>query len=182
MLNLKANGSISGFESTTEVSKANVAIYSKKFKVDRKTNGVEFKVSMSADEFNKFTDLALNIYDEDGNAVMASGLSRKSRFIRFNPPAPGEYTLELVPGFVSADIKSKEWKFSIRERYFFSNPIPLKITEYPQKLYPGVFEDVKFDVNGNLPMPPKNASLFGWIKLFDTKNDALVSKISIEID
>jgi tripeptidyl-peptidase-2 len=182
LLNLSANGTISGFESNTEVNKANVAIYSKTFKVDNKTNGVEFKVSMSADEFNKFTDLALNIYDSDGNAVKASGLSRKSRAIRFDPPAPGEYTMELVPGFVSADIKAKEWKFSIRERYFFANPIPLKITEFPAKLYPGVFEDVKFDVNGNLPMPPKNASLFGWVKLFDTKNDALVCKIPIEID
>jgi tripeptidyl-peptidase II len=182
LLNLKAKGQISGFESNYDVAQSDKLKYKKTIKVAGNISGVEFKISMPTEEYNKVTDLALNIYNTDGKAIYASGLSRKSKTIRFVPPAAGEYTLELVPGFVSADIKAMEWTFSVRERHFFSNPLPIKITDYPSKLYPGVVEDVKFKVNGQMLMPPNGTQIFGFIKLIDTSNDALAKKISIVVE
>ena len=173
-VNAAFKGAVYGYQNVKDYSQAGKTTFTESIKIGGDISKIEFFVDMPADEYNKVTDLAINIYDESGKAVYSNGMSRKYVKFTFMPPKPGTYKLELVPAFTSGAIKAKDWKFMIRERYYYSSPISFKFENAKQIIYPGTWYDVDFTLNGSIPMSPTGYETFGMIEVMDTNTDAKV--------
>jgi subtilisin family serine protease len=180
-VSVKYQGSIAGYQKTDEYSQTGKSTYTESIKIGKDVKKIELFVDMANEEYNKVTDLAINIYDESGKAVYSSGMSRKYYTLNFTPPKPGTYRFEMVPGFTSEAIKAEEWKFSIRERYYYTSPVNLKFDKPSEIIYPGTWYDIGFTANGSIPMSPNGYKSFGFIELNDVNTDAKVFEQLIEL-
>lgn len=167
-------GNLYGYEKQGNYTQSGKNKFTETVKVAADISRIEYFVDMEAKEFNKVTDLAINIYDESGVAVFSSGMSRKYEKFTFMPPKPGSYTLEMVPAFTSNQIKQKDWNFTIRERYFYKSSIPLKFSNLKGLLYPGTWYDLNFSAQGSIPMTPNGFKTFGFIEIYDNNNNSKV--------
>ncbi|MCO6473359.1 MAG: S8 family serine peptidase [Melioribacteraceae bacterium] len=122
-----------------------------------------FDLKLSKDDFNKLTDFAFMIYDEDMKAVSASGLSYQegSISIRNRYKENKKLKLVLVPGFTNAD---HEIFVHIDEKTYFETPISVaaKInSRVMATLYPSVIETIDLEVKKPEVELPSDAKIFG---------------------
>jgi hypothetical protein len=177
----KFKGNIFGYQKTDQYSQTNKTTFTESIKIGKDVGKIDFFIDLTAEEYNKVTDLAVNIYDESGKAVYSNGMSRKYLDFTFTPKKPGNYKLELVPAFTSAAIKAQEWKFNIRERYYYKQPISLNFKKDNMIFYPGTWYDIDFNVAGNIPMSPDGFKTFGFINIIDSNTDSEVFRQLIEM-
>ncbi len=172
------SGSINGYTKSEEINFSEGSVYKKKILVGKDIGKIVIYVEMDNDNFNKFTDIAINIYDKNRKSLLAGGISRKADKVTFNPPADGEYTLEINGGFTSGN-SDDGWKFSIKENYFYKNSIALKFKEPNYTIYPLIEYKSDFSAIGSIPFTPKECKTFGEITLTNQQNQSkiLVKKI-----
>lgn len=178
---LKTNmsGYILGYCNSNEIVHSGKKTYSRKFQVAENIKTVEFDINMDINEYNKFTDLAVNIYDKNGKSILSSGLSRKYDSFRFTPPSPGEYTFEIEPGYAAKKSYENDWKFSLKEKYYYNDPINIKSTKNNYILYPQNNKKIKMDVDGTIPLAPNLNKNFGIINIYDINNNLKSKEIYI---
>ena len=131
---------------------------------------------MPAEEYGKVTDLAVNIYDGSGKALVATGMGRKNTTISFRPPSAGTYTLEMVPAFTSNAVMSQEWNFTIEEKYHYKSPVGLNINDSRLVLYPQTNIDMSVQAADQLPISPDGYNNFGEIKYQDINTEMTIKK------
>jgi hypothetical protein len=175
------SGSVRGYAKTKSYNQSGSKKFSKSIKVADDISNIKFEIEMSADEYAKFTDLALIIYDASGHAVLSSGMQRKSKSINFRPPHSGSYTFEIVPGFTSEEIMNTKWTFKLVEKYHYIDRINLSFNKNNFKLLPGLWQDFKFNLNSALPVAPDGCRSFGEIKKTDLKTGSAVRVIDIKL-
>jgi len=154
------------------------------FKVDRSVKMVSFKLQMSPDDFNKFTDIATNIYDSKGRAVVQNGLTYDRLTLNLSNPKPGTYTLEVWGAYTNPSSKSP-WKFKLTEKYFVKNPISIsckKIGAGFLTLYPDMPVKMKFTLSQSPALPPEGMNLFGEIVFKDSKNRFPAAVLPIQLE
>ncbi len=182
VLKAKTSGLILGYSYQDAYLQTDKPIFTRDINTGENISIVKIIISMAAEEYNKVTDLAVNIYNQSGNSVLSTGMSRKSAVINFTPPAPGKYQLELVPAFVSKEIMAKEWNFTIEEKYFYHTPAPIKPETADLTIYPGINYELKCKVEGTIPAIPDECHTFGEIDLINKNNDDLIHKQMIYIE
>lgn len=175
------SGSIEGYAIKKDHISKGKEVFTKKINIGSDISKLVLNISMADGEFNKVTDLAVNIYNSSGKSVMADGMSRSNEEIHFTPPGPGEYELELVPAFVSNQIMNGDWNFTITEKYYYSSPVNLNISPSNTDLLPGLKYNINFTAGGNIPEAPDGCNSFGSININekDTGNRLLLQKICI---
>ena len=175
-----ATGNIAGYYKLDNYNKKNVNTFKETISIPSDVNLVVLKIDMPKKEYNKVTDLAVNILDNSGKAVVSDGMSRKYHTIYFEPPASGKYTLEMVPAFVSNQIKAKNWNFKITTYFYYKDAVPISVKLNKKVLYPGIWQKGNFELKGRLPYCPDGYNTFGNIILKDNKNN-LIKKIPITL-
>ena len=112
----KVTGAISGCERAFTRSLPDTL--RETFHMSREVQAVEFELTMSADDYARFTDVAVAVLDKDGKALAREGFqSRRLRFTFRNPdPAAGEadFTLEVVAGRAAAGGPQASADFAMR--------------------------------------------------------------------
>lgn len=179
LLSADLTGVISGYCMKNEFSQTGKPKFTRKIKTAQNIKSVEFNIQMPVEEYNKMTDLAVNIYNTEGKAVFSTGMSRKYKKFTFNPPAAGEYTLEIVPAFTSEEIQAEEWIYSIEETYNYINSIYLKPENSSEMLYPGVPKSLRFTATDPLPMAPEGTNTCGKVIMTDKKDGNLIKEIQV---
>ena len=155
-----------------------------KFKVDQSIKMVLFKIRMSQDDFNKFTDIATNIYDSNGRAVVQNGLTYDRLTLALTNPKPGTYTLEVWGAYTNPASKSP-WKFKLTEKYYVKKPISVsckKVGAGFLTLYPDMPEKMKFTLSKSPVLPPEGMNLFGGIIFKDSKNRFPAAVLPIQLE
>jgi hypothetical protein len=118
----EVNGEIRGYERT--FSRQLEGDFIKHgFTTSTEIEAVEFDLEMSPQDWNRFTDVAVNILDKEGRAAVQTGFSnRKLTVVLKVPPAAGsnDWNLEIragraVRGGPSGEVKLTE-RFVTRER------------------------------------------------------------------
>ncbi len=111
--NLK--GQLTGFEVKQDIILNGSEKFRMPFVLRKGEQSKEFKIEMSKTDYNKFTDMALLIYDTEGVKVNSDALSYSSGSITLNNTSDAdstEYIFEIVPGFAhetsSADVHITE--------------------------------------------------------------------------
>ena len=122
-LNLK--GQFTGYEVNHEVVISGSENFRMPFVLRKGEKSKEFKLEISKTDYNKFTDLALLIYDTDGVEVNSDALGYSSGSITVKNSSDAdstEYVFEIVPGFAhessSADINLTEFT-TFKNEYSF---------------------------------------------------------------
>lgn len=109
-----------------------------------------FSFKLSRQDFGKVTDFAFQILDDNGKAVSKGGLSyRTGGDVSVDMPADKDsanYTLELIPAFVSKDLSANVF---VDEFIFLTDPINIDVKDAGKNsvaLYPNNIKtlDVKF--------------------------------------
>ncbi|MCW9065070.1 MAG: hypothetical protein OQJ78_02145, partial [Ignavibacteriaceae bacterium] len=163
-LNLK--GQFTGYEVNHEVTINGSEKFRMPFVLRKGEKSKEFKLEMSKTDYNKFTDLALLIYDTDGVEVNSDALGYSTGSITINNSFDSdstEYVFEIVPGFAhassSADIHLTEIT-SFKGEYSFDVVGERKSTV---TLYPSLPK--KLQINYELPNEyfPENSQPIGKI-------------------
>ena len=80
---------------------------------------IDFEVSVDADTYALFTDVAISILTSSGNVVSKNGLGQSTEKIRFRPNQPGDYILE-IQGALTHESPA-EWSVQIDENHQISS-------------------------------------------------------------
>jgi len=175
------NGSIKGYATEANHKLTNKETFSLPINVGSDVSRIEFNFETCIDNFNKFTDMAINIYDSNGEAVYSDGASRMTADFVFMPKAPGNYKLELVPAFVSAEIMSQPFDFKLNTYYYYKQAITLNPVRGFSMLYPGVSQSMKLRASSSIPMAPVGTFTFGDVEFKNTNTNAIVFKQKIKL-
>ncbi len=178
-----ATGQILGFEKTSCKKSSGKDRIRYRIRVGENVQRVEFKIQMSPEDFNKFTDIATNIYDARGRAVVQNGLTYDRLTLEFFNPKPGTYTLEVWGAYTNPKKKSP-WKFKLRERYFVKAPITVHLKKEGTGhfyFYPDIPETVDFTLDKSPQIPPEGMHLFGEIRFLDNRTRQVVTVLPIRI-
>jgi hypothetical protein len=120
----------------------------------------------------------VSIFDQNGKLLLSTGISGKYETIRFSPPEPGEYTMQIASSFTDAASLAEPLTYWITEKHYFDK-ISIRIPTAEIKLYPGIEQEMEFIIDGRPPMPPQGCYLFGNIKLIGKNSKAIVKEIDI---
>ncbi len=178
-----ATGQILGFEKVSCKKSSGQDRVRYRFKVPENVKQVEFKIQMSPDDFNKFTDIATNIYDSKGRAVVQNGLTYDRLTLNFFNPKPGSYTLEVWAAYTNPGKKSP-WKFQLTERYFVRSPIAVHLKKEGTGhfyFYPDIPEKVNFTLEKSPRIPPEGMYLFGEIRFLDNRTRQVVTTLPVKL-
>ena len=124
---------------------------------------VEFVVRVDPDTYALFTDVAISIVGSDGKVASKSGLGQASERIRFRPPSPGDYTLE-IRGALTHESPSS-WSVEVDESHGIG-PIPLRALSSggPLVLYPSVPKNLIIEAEKEPAMLPDGYEHRGFLK------------------
>lgn len=170
----KLSGAIMGVQRKRHLSEYSDS-YEYAFSVDKNCAQVTFELELDAEVFNKFTDFAINIKDYSGKILQSDGLTYRKQKLRFIPEKSGDYLLELLPAFAAQE--ATDWQAQLTESYYYFNKIA--IPAQSEDFYPRVEKDVRFEIDGTLPMAPEGFYLFGEIWL--DNNQLYKSRTTIPI-
>ncbi len=180
--NLSLNGSIIGYEVEHSIDLKGGEHYKYPFTLNKGEALKNFTLNLTKQNFNKVTDFAILILDEDGVAVSKDGLSYSKGSISVENMSPEEttnYILELIPAFTHKD---DLMKIKVIENTEFTSPVNVDVTfagRYDLALYPNiptdincVFEEIKQEI-------PENSILYGKIIIESVSGENIVSEIPV---
>ena len=144
------SGNLSGLIKNYTVTVNGNETYKMPFVMGKDEKSKTFAITLTKEDFNKVTDFALQILDENGKAISKGGLSyRNDGSVSIDMPADkdsAKFVLELIPAFTSKDLSANVF---VDEITYLPNPIPLDVKNDGKNfltLYPNIIKtiDVKF--------------------------------------
>ncbi len=171
----RITGNVYGWQKVNYLDEDNT-LYQLDFSVGEKIEKVEFDLELPPDVFNKMTDFAVNIRDNNGKILQADGLTYRKKKLVFIPPSSGDYYLELIPAFASK--KAQHWTADLKESYYMFDQIPVEAGA--ETFYPRIEKDVRFTIDGTLPVAPNGYYLFG--ELFLSSTDKYRFRVTVPIN
>ena len=175
-------GSLKGYRKTENITSSGKSIYSRKFKLAQDISAIKFSIKMDNDNFNKFTDIAFNIYDKNGKSLVGGGISRKTDEYTFIPPEAGEYTMEINGGFTSKNSLESDWNFELTESYLFKSPVKLTPENNFNQIIPGTWYESKINAESPLSVQPNGFIIFGDYQIINELNKNVVIYQDIELE
>jgi len=167
---------IDGFRRLQEVEIEDTDEWSHKFTLDTETPRAEFSLVMTEEIGNLFTDCAVNILDDDGNVVRATGFSGLEVDLSVNLPEGRQtatFELQVVGGFALAEDMA-DWGFELEERYLLARPLSGEVRRAgngPLKLFCGVPTQIEISFEDTWPSPPQKMHAFGALHFLDANLD-----------
>lgn len=154
------------------------------FKMSEEVGAVEFELELSPRDYGRFTDIAVQILDESGQAVAKTGFGARIAKIRFErpkgsrPDAP--YRLEVVGG--RALYGGPDCPITIRERFYWAEGVALVGSRGGQQrviLYPGIPQELEVNAKRTPPAIPKGTKWFGFVEFRSEKDGAVWLRSSL---
>ncbi len=169
----KLEGEILGYYQKHIIHLENSDYHSLPFTLTPELIKKKFKISISKEDFNKTTDFAMMIYDENGKALELGGLSYRSDEIGIRNKFKSDTTklsLVLRPAFAN---EAGNMTIFVEEYTYVDNAPSFKVTAGGLPFvtfYPSILTDLNCRF-GNLENIPADAKQFGkiYFKNLDTK-------------
>jgi len=142
--------------------------YTRNFSVLRGESEVEFRFALPAEDFNLFTDLAIQVLDRSGAALVQDGLSYRKGTVTFEPPegtSPDDvFTLKLVAATADPDTSKPEWTLEVEEIHRYASPLPVRVEQEGAGSGVVLYPDHPAELELYLDAPPPAAADGGhWI-------------------
>ena len=178
-----ANGSVLGFQKnhTVEAEGDGIRV---PFHLNGELAGVDFVLRLTPREYNRFTDVAVQIFDNNGKAVAKGGFSNGLATMHFENPGSGSgsvpYTLDIRGGFTDDD--GTPWSVEIEETFRRQDPIAVRVNDGARiTLYPQVRAHLDFSLAGTPPKPPEGYVNVGHITFRNARSKNTWLHVPIEL-
>ncbi|HWL95387.1 MAG TPA: hypothetical protein VNT79_17845, partial [Phycisphaerae bacterium] len=146
---------------------------------------VRVKVRVSDEDYTRFTDCSVNIYDGDGNAIAQDGLAEPEAEITAANPKPGADSaackLEIRPAFANGN-REDSATFEIDIDYLYAQPLEMNAKRGEAAgttLYPGIPTEVSFEVNKWSPANPEEMKRIGFIRAVEKKSGQPIVEVLV---
>jgi len=175
-------GIITGYKEVHTINLKGGDHYKLPIALNKGEDSKEFEIELTKVDFNKVTDFAFIILDEDGVALESSALSYKDGSISISRNSDSEsenYTLEIIPGFTHND---GEMIIEVTEKTTFENSksISVKYNGRAQAtLYPNILTELKCDFELPDIQIPEDAKFYGIIKFISAANDKVECELPV---
>jgi subtilisin family serine protease len=142
----------------------------------------EFEFELTKEDFNKVTDFAFIILDEDSVAVESNALSYRDGSISISQSSDSEtenYTLEIIPGFVHKD---GEMTIKVTEKTILENSVNVGVKYNGRDqvtLYPNILVSLQCDFELPELQIPEDAKFYGIIKFKSAANDKVECELPV---
>ena len=161
-----AEGTVSGYRKTEKreflTDKNQVP-----FHVDEGTKRVDFELSVSRETWGLFTDVAVNILDENDFILKDESMTNRSLDFSFYPKKPGKYTLEVWAGFALPENDGELWQMDITMIHFTDETIPVSLKfgdKEDFEIFPDVPVGLDFELEKAPRVPPHGCGIWGEIR------------------
>ena len=176
------SGIISGYKQAHSIELKGGDHFKLPFTINQGEASKEFEIKLTKKGFNKVTDFAFLILDEEGYAVESNALSYREGSISISRSSDSEnenYTLELIPGFAHDD---GEMTIKVIEKTSMENPetVGVKFNGRDQvTLYPNI--PVALQCDFELPgiQIPEDSKFYGMIEFKSAADDKVESEIPV---
>ncbi|HEX2961797.1 MAG TPA: S8 family serine peptidase [Ignavibacteriales bacterium] len=174
-------GRLLGYEKDFKAEFNGVDRYVYPFVIRKNESSKDFDFSISKEDFNKFTDFSVIVYDESGKALLKDGLNYQNGEISvantFGEKDSTKLLLTLVPAFAN---KAGYAVVSIRELTKISSPVefPVQYGESSRiELYPNVEKKLKCSFAPPAYYYPSDAKPYGKVYFRSLETD----KVELEL-
>ena len=160
------NGKVLGYEKTHFAEINAPEEFEMPFNIKNYEGSKTFEVSLSGEDFNKLTDCALMIYDENGKGIGVGGLSYKNGSVSINNSFNADstnLTLVIIPAFSNYEGKIF---VHINEKTFLKEETGFNVKSergVNLTLYPSVTETILCEIVTPVTKLPADSKYFGKI-------------------
>ncbi len=148
---------------------------------------VRVNLELLPEDFAETTDLAVEILDASGKALLESAMETETFTDTVDVPNPGEeneLTLRLTAGFAIADDQRKT-PIEVDVDHLLAEPVSIKVTRADASnitFVPGVPVEVDFALEHELPAIPAGLTPVGLLKFTERGSGETALEVPIEID
>ncbi|MBN2561109.1 MAG: S8 family serine peptidase [Phycisphaerae bacterium] len=146
---------------------------------------VRVRVEVSDEDYVKFTDAAVSVYDGSGKAIAKDGLEGPVLTMTTANPDPAvdstTCSLEIRPAFTEPNIEDSA-EFDIQIDYLYEDPIDIEVERGGSSelaLYPGIPAELSFTLGRTPPEAPEETSTIGYIRAIERVSKKPVVEIEI---
>ena len=171
-----ARGTILGYQRITE-KQVSGDVLTEGFHLSPEVEKVEFEITLSPQDYARFTDVAVNVLDSKGKALVRGGFT--SRVVRLTFPNPakekqeGHYKLEIKGGRAVSGGPSFQVKIASRFILFDKTGLVGTVDGNQRfSLYPSVTSGVEIKASSTPGSLPAGTDWYGFINFVDAR-DAL---------
>lgn len=137
---------------------------------------VELDLTLSDDDWNRFTDVAVNVLDRDGRAVVRTGFTNPRLTVRVDHPGKGDasFQLEVLGG--RADANGPEARLGIAIRHLWATPVALAGTvagDARVRIPPASTATVALRCERTPPAAPDGTAWFGEVDFVSRRDGAV---------
>ncbi|MBT8386496.1 MAG: S8 family serine peptidase, partial [Ignavibacteria bacterium] len=175
-------GEIPGYKNEYSISLKGGDHYKLPITLESGEASKEFEFELTKENFNKVTDFAFIILDEEGVAVESNALSYREGSISISRSTDSEeenYTLEIIPGFAHND---GEMTIEVTEKTILENPVTVDVNYNGRDqvtLYPNILTELKCDFDLSEIQIPEDAMFYGIIKFISAANDKVECELPV---
>lgn len=159
--------------------------FTRSFQIAPGDEYVAYKLEMSASDFGKFTDIAVEVLDENGKSLYADGMSQRLLTLAAGAEEglqPGnKYTLRVLAATADPD-DEPNWNLTVKEYHLYKE----KIAADPGKngsveLYPDREKEVSLSFESAPPAIPESASYLLSVTLEEKKDKGFVHTVKMPL-
>ncbi len=183
----EAKGSVLG-NVTERDPKVKQASWSKKFSVASGEAGVTFDLSLSPEDYDQFTDIAVQVLDADSKSLVSEGMGYRKGSYEFDPPKgakpDAKYTLKISAATADPEDDSPSWTLHIRELHRYADPVPLTVKAGKEGLvlYPEHPQDLTLQLKAVPPALPDGAAWLARVTFKDAETEGLVLPLELKLE
>ncbi|MGE5351344.1 MAG: S8 family serine peptidase [Acidobacteriota bacterium] len=174
-------GRLLGYEKDFKAEFNGVDRYVYPFVIRKNEASKEFDFAISKEDFNKFTDFSVIVYDESGKALLKDGLNYQNGELSvsntFGDKDSTKLTLTLIPAFAN---KAGYAVVNVKELTRISSPVefPVQYGESSRiELYPNVEKKLKCSFGAPAYYYPADAKPYGKVYFRSLETD----KVELEL-
>ncbi len=184
----EGTGSIVG-AAVEQDATVHAALWSRTFSVAPGEAGVTFRLSLSPEDFDKFTDIAVQVLDKEDKALVSTGLNYRKGTVEFDPPAGAKpdatYTLRVAAATADPDTSAPEWALHVRELHSYAQPVALSVKQGKEArivLYPELAERVSLELARVPPALPDGAYWLAEVVFKDSERESVQLPLELHLE
>jgi hypothetical protein len=149
---------------------------------------VVFRLTLSAEDFGKFTDIPVQILDADGAALVSEGMGYRHLEVEFAPPQgakpDAKYTLKVWAATADPEDEDPSWKLNVEEIHVYAEPVALAVKQGKAKavvLYPDHPATISLEAASVPPALPDGGAWLARVTLRDAERESLVLPLELKL-
>ncbi len=175
--------SIAGYERTIDTVLTESDLFTLPFSAQPGERGVVFNISLPADDYDLFTDIACQVLHPDSSAVFNSAFDYRTKIVPVlfgsqkddssaSADISGNYLLYIRGGLALPD-RPHPWRLHIVEQRYLQHSTYLAPTPSELSLTPYQSQELEFQSSRSAPSAPEGYRRFGSMELKKSDKDEI---------